>query len=247
MKILVVGFEPVAGESFSPTLEAVKSLPIMVENSFIVKLGIPRLYQKSIDAVITAIQEHNPEAVVLIGERSGNTGLSPEFAALNYIDATEADSAGNRPQNKAVNPSGPAAYITSLPINGMVNLMRKAGVPADVSYSAGITLNNSVMYGVAHFIKCSRMEIIAGFVHVPLTPAQSASSGSNIPSMSVDDIRKGVQVSLSAVSIYLEKLLSKKESPIRIVNSTKDSDRPAMKFGFYTSESHHGVPVKSMK
>ena len=247
MKILVTGFEPDVGEVFSPTLEIVKSLPIMVENSFIVKLGIPRLYQKSIDAIVAGILEHHPEAVVMIGERSGNSGLSQEFAALNYIDASSPDSSGFQPQNRAVDISGPAAYITTLPINGMVSLTKKAGIPSMVSYSAGVTMNNSIMYGVAHYIRSKKLEIISGFIHVPLTPAQSVAAGLGSPSMAVDDMRLGVQMSLNAVSIYLEKVFSKRESPIRIVNTTKEVEKPLAKFGFYSTGTHQGIPAKSME
>jgi pyroglutamyl-peptidase I len=203
MKILVTGFESLGNDEFSPSVDIVKMLPIVVEDAFVVKLEVPALFVKSITTVTDAIDEHNPEAVICVGQFGGRFGITPEFVAINYINSHLPDNAGNRPQNKVVSPDGPAAYITDLPINGMVTAIKEAGVPAEVSYAAGTSLSNSLMYGVARHIEQNRLRTISGFLHIPYIPSQTVLLPRPAPSLSTDDIRNGIEAAIGAVAMYL--------------------------------------------
>ena len=48
---------------------------------------------------------------------------------------------------------GPAAYFTTLPIKAMLAALREAGIPAEVSQTAGTYVCNHVFYGLMHALR----------------------------------------------------------------------------------------------
>ena len=223
MKILVTGFESLGNDEFSPSVDIIKMLPIVVEDAFVVKLEVPALFVKSITTVTNAIDEHNPEAVICVGQAGGRYGLTPEFVAINYINSHLPDNIGNRPQNKVVSPDGPAAYITDLPINGMVTAIKETGVPAEVSYTAGTSLSNNLMYGVAHHIEQTKSHTIAGFLHIPYVPSQTVLLSHPAPSIAADYIKSGIEAAIGAVAIYLRERQQEPISDISPLSSAFSS------------------------
>ncbi|MDA0746407.1 MAG: pyroglutamyl-peptidase I, partial [bacterium] len=98
---------------------------------------------------------------------------------------------------------GPAAYFSTLPVRAMVGRMRAAGVPAQVSYSAGTFLCNHLMYQVLHQMEEQEMKALAGFIHIPPLPEQVVSGGQG--SMPVELVREGVLVGLEVVVEALDR------------------------------------------
>ena len=78
--------------------------------------------------------------------------MSVERIAINVDDARIKDNAGQQPVDDRIAPDGPAAHFATLPVKAMVAAIRAAGVPAEVSNSAGTFVCNHLMYGVLHFI-----------------------------------------------------------------------------------------------
>ena len=68
MKILVTGFDPFGGEKINPAIESVKKLSDTIAGAQIVKLEIPTVCHRSLAVIDQAIQEHNPDVVLSIGQ-----------------------------------------------------------------------------------------------------------------------------------------------------------------------------------
>ena len=75
MKVLVTGFDPFGGDKTNPALEAVKGVKGTGAGAEIVKLMVQTVFGKSIDVVYQAMEEHQPEAVLVIGLAAGHFGL----------------------------------------------------------------------------------------------------------------------------------------------------------------------------
>ena len=103
----------------------------------IVKLEIPTVFGKSAEVVQTKIEEIQPDVVLNIGQAGGRFAISPERVAINVDDARIPDNEGNQPVDEAIQPQGQPAYFSRLPIKAMVAAMKKAGIPAVVSNTAG--------------------------------------------------------------------------------------------------------------
>ena len=70
--------------------------------------------------------------------------MTPERIAINVNDG-EPDNSGNVPVDEAIEELGPDGYMSTLPIRKMVNRLTEAGLPAEVSNTAGTYLCNNVM------------------------------------------------------------------------------------------------------
>lgn len=198
MKILITGFDPFGGENINPALEAVKKLPDTILGQEVIKIEIPTVFRKSLEKIEENIEKHNPDVVISVGQAGGRFGVTPERVAINMDDARIKDNEGNQPIDISIYEDGEAAYFSNLPIKAMVKEMTDNGIPASVSNSAGTFVCNHVMYGILYLVDKKYPNIRGGFIHVPYIPYQ-VTTKPNTPSMSIDDIAKGLELSIKAI------------------------------------------------
>ncbi len=197
--VLITGFEPFAGAAINPSLEAVQQLEGREISGGIIRTAIvPVVHQKSIDAVLKAIDEIKPDIVLLIGQAAGRTGITPERIAINIDDFRIPDNDSIQVIDEPVIEDGPAAYFASLPIKAMVKAMGEAGVVSSISNTAGTFVCNHLFYGVMHALRETAVK--AGFIHIPLIPAQNITGEQ--ASMPLECIVRGLEIcAATALSI----------------------------------------------
>src|SRR5690606_33164956 len=117
-----------------------------------------------------------------------------ERIAINVDDARIPDNAGASPVDEPVVPDGPAAYFATLPIKAIVEAMRKAGIPAAVSQTAGTYVCNHVFYGLMHALRRTRA-VRGGFIHVPHAPA-GAARHPGMPSLPADLVAQALRIAV---------------------------------------------------
>ena len=129
MKVLLTGFAPFGGETLNPSWEAVKAVkaPAGME---LHKLEVPVSFRASGELVCRIMDTLSPDAVLCVGQAGGRREVTPERVALNVDDASLPDNDGDRPTDRPIDPFGPAAYFSDLPVKSMAQHIRKAGVPA---------------------------------------------------------------------------------------------------------------------
>lgn len=197
MKVLITGFDPFGGENINPALEAVKLLPEKIKGAEIIKLEIPTVFRKSLEKIEEAIELHSPSIVISVGQAAGRFGITPERVAINLDDARIKDNEENQPIDIEIYEDGENAYFSNLPIKAMVKEMAENGIPAAVSNTAGTFVCNHVMYGILYLVNKKYPNIKGGFIHVPYIPSQVINKP-NMPSMSIVDITKGLELSIKA-------------------------------------------------
>jgi len=195
--VLVTGFEPFGGDVRNPSWEVCERLPGSIAGLRVERQRVPCEFLRSIQIVAEAIERLRPALVVCLGLAGGRTQLSVERVAINTDDARIPDNAGARPIDEPIAPDGPPAYFATLPVKTMVAAMRKAGVPAEVSNSAGTYVCNHLMYGVLHFIAASGKHARAGFIHVPYAEDQVLEKP-GAPAMALATMVKGVEAAIAA-------------------------------------------------
>lgn len=198
MKILLTAFDPFGEDKVNPALEAVKIVDTSKVDADVIKLEVPTVFHKSIEKVQAAMREHKPDVVLCIGQAGGRYAMTPERVAINLDDARIKDNAGNQPIDVPVFEDGAPAYFSNLPIKAMVEYIKKAGLPASVSNTAGTFVCNHLMYGVLYTVDKEFPDVRAGFMHVPFIPEQVVERA-NTPSMSLEDIAKAIEAALSAI------------------------------------------------
>lgn len=203
--ILVTGFEPFGGLSENPALEVLRLLPAEVAGVLVRTVAVPVEYDRAVPHVMAALDDRPADAVVLVGQARGRTDLTVERVAINVDDARAADNAGVVRTDDPIRADGPAAYFSTLPVRAMVDASLAAGVPAEVSNSAGTYVCNHLMYGVLDEAARRGLALRAGFVHVPLMHGQLVGDPSlrGEPSMSLDDIARGLGAMVAAVAAAL--------------------------------------------
>lgn len=195
MKLLLTAFEPFGGEALNAAWEAVMALDAP-EGLQLCRLQVPTVFDLAGDTVWEAIEREWPDAVLCVGQASGRAALTPERAALNLRDASIPDNAGRQPADEPVVPGGPAAYFTTLPVRAMAEAIRRAGLPAAVSNSAGTFVCNDLLYTLLYRIEREGLPIRCGFLHVPCLPEQ-ASEGT--PSLPLAETVRGLAAAVAAL------------------------------------------------
>ena len=199
MKLLLTGFDPFGGEPINPAWEAVKIVSDQVGDVEVVKLMVPTVFYKSIDTVAAAIEKEKPDAVLCIGQAGGRFDLNPERVAININDARIPDNEGNQPLDGPVFEDGETAYFATLPIKAMAEEIRKAGVPASVSNTAGTYVCNHLMYGVLYTLANKYPDVRGGFMHVPFITSQVINRKPIAPSLSLEQIVTGIEAAVKAI------------------------------------------------
>ncbi|KMY44017.1 pyrrolidone-carboxylate peptidase [Bacillus sp. FJAT-27916] len=197
MKVLITGFDAFGGEPVNPAEEAVKKVSDRIQGAEIIKVIIPTVQTKSVQAIERAIEEHNPDMVISIGQAGGRFDITPERVAINIDDYRIKDNEGNQPIDAVIKEDGQAAYFSNLPVKAMVKHMNDNGVPATLSNTAGTFVCNHVMYGILYMIDKKYPNIKGGFIHIPYMTSQVMDK-KNTPFMSLDEIVKGLELAIEA-------------------------------------------------
>jgi pyroglutamyl-peptidase len=201
--VLVTGFDPFGGEQLNPSWDVCKRLPREIAGHRVETCKVPCEFRASIEVVAEAIERHQPAIVVSLGQAGGRAHLTVERVAINIDDARIDDNSGARPVDEPIAPKGPAGYFATLPIKAMTAAIRKAGVPAHVSNSAGTYVCNHLMYGVLHFIAASGRRVRAGFMHLPYAEAQVLEKP-GVPALSLESMARGVEAAIAAACEHRE-------------------------------------------
>lgn len=201
--ILLTGFEPFGGADGNPSWDAVSLVSATWSGRAELHVArLPTAFEESVQRLQALIDLLRPDVVVATGLAQGRASVTPEVIAINRIDARIPDNAGSQPRDAVVVDGGPDGLFSTLPVKAMVAAMRKAGVPAALSYSAGTFVCNSTFYALMSALKQQGRGAIGGFVHVPATPAQSVSG--DCPTMSLEAIARGIEAGLMACLVGRE-------------------------------------------
>ncbi|MGA0569744.1 pyroglutamyl-peptidase I [Variovorax sp. VNK109] len=193
--VLLTGFDPFGGDAVNPSWLAVQALHgRRILGHRIIAARLPTVFGDSLIALRALLREHRPALVICVGQAGGRTALSMERVAINVDDARIPDNAARQPIDAPVVPGAPAAYFSTLPIKAMHAALQRAGIPGEVSQTAGTFVCNHVFFGLMHLLATQRgmRKVRGGFVHVPWLPEQG------VPSLPLAVITEGLAIAVRA-------------------------------------------------
>ena len=194
--ILLTGFEPFDGDAVNPSWLVAQALHgQLIDGERVQAQCLPCVFGQSLTVLQQTIDSSQFRLVLALGLAGGRAEMSVERVAVNVDDARIADNAGAQPIDMPVVGGAPDAYFSTLPIKAMVQQMLQTGVPAAVSQTAGTFVCNHLFYGLMHHLR-RRRSVKAGFMHVPLLPAQAQLQGQ--PGLDLETQCRGVQAALRA-------------------------------------------------
>ena len=204
--VLVIGFEPFGGEKINPSEMVARSL----EGRLIAgRPSAVRILPVETRTLRERLEEHiaqdDPDLVVALAQFGGRTAMSMERVAVNVLDFDGPDNSGVTRKGDAIARGGADARLSNLPFDRILEPWRANGVPGYVSNSAGTFIGNQTLYELLGLVENASPPIVAGLVHLPFLPAQAISAGPDSnPSMSLDLMKKGVEILIETIVPWIE-------------------------------------------
>ncbi|NVM98188.1 pyroglutamyl-peptidase I [Arthrobacter sp. SDTb3-6] len=191
--ILITGFEPFGGESVNPSWAAAQLAAAALDESGVpaTAVELPVEFGAAGPALEKALAAGDHDLVLAVGQAGGRAKLSLERVAINVDDARIPDNAGNSPVDEPVVDGGPVGYFSRLPLKACLQQLTRAGIPAEVSQTAGTYVCNHVFYALMHQL-ASVPGVRGGFIHVPYAPEQAPDGGQ--PTMEISVMAEGLEV-----------------------------------------------------
>ncbi|MFC6786505.1 hypothetical protein ACFQFH_11570 [Halobaculum halobium] len=178
MTLLCTGYEPFDDHEVNPSGELAEALDgRTVAGHEVVGRVLPVAFDAAEARMADLLDEHDPAVVVATGLAAGRTAVCVERVAINVADTVGVpDNAGNDPVDERLDPTGPDARRSTIPVRETVQACLDAGVPARASNTAGTHLCNGILYETLSLLEGT--DTSAGFLHLPATPEQAATTAS---------------------------------------------------------------------
>lgn len=204
---LVTGFDPFGGHAVNPSAEIATRLDgRRIAGARVVGRVLPVDLVGLAASLDKVLAETRPDLVVALGLAASEPVIRLERVALNVADFTTPDNAGAVRRNAPLDPAGPDARFSRLPLEPIHQAILEAGIPARLSETAGLYLCNALMYRLLGRLP---PEIPGGFIHLPPLPGQVAAAirdaggrvaerGTNLASMALDLQLRAVEIAVEA-------------------------------------------------
>jgi pyroglutamyl-peptidase len=194
--VLITAFEPYdrwqANASWLTILELTRELPAAPKI-------VTRLYPVDFRAARTKLTEDlaaNYDYALHLGQAPGSAVIRLEAFGVNI-----GGSSRQLPEEfHPLAPDGPAAYQSSLPLAHWAGLLRRAGIPAQVSFHAGTFLCNATLYLSHHLTALAGYKTRSCFVHLPLATTQAVNDHQDVASLPTAMAAAAVRLILSELA-----------------------------------------------
>lgn len=194
-RVLLTGFEPFGGLATNASWEVVSRVVDVGRGVEVAREQLPVVFDTALDQLRGHLRLHRPDLVICVGQAGGREGISLERVAINVMDASIPDNAGERPIDVPIVSNGPVGYWSSLPLKAIVDALGRRGLPASVSQTAGTYLCNQVFYGLMRSL-ARRPGVRGGFVHVPFLPEQAVGPRAAAPSLSLEAQVRALEITV---------------------------------------------------
>ena len=203
--ILITGFEPYGGHGRNPSFEAMQALDgRTIEGVAIVGRGLPVSMARLRPTLASVLEDAEFAAIICLGLKLGAPAIHLERSAANLADFDIADNDGLSLRDAAVSPHGPAARLATLPLRAIERALLAAGIPAQLSASAGTYLCNACLYCCLEAVEARPRPALCGFLHLPCMPEQVAEAaakqegrqGAGVASMELSRMVAGVEIAV---------------------------------------------------
>ncbi|TWS99492.1 pyroglutamyl-peptidase I [Reyranella sp. CPCC 100927] len=196
-RVLVTGFEPFDGDAVNPAWEVARALDgWRCRRHVVAARRLPCVFSAIRPTLARELTALAPDLVICVGQAGGRVDVSLERVAINVDDARIPDNDGAQPVDRPVVDGGPSAYFTSLPVKAILQRLLKAGLPAQVSNTAGTYVCNHTFYMLRHLAETTHLSVRrAGFIHIPYLPEQAARNAGSA-SLGLDTLVAAMRIAI---------------------------------------------------
>ena len=178
-KVLLTAFEPYdrwkTNASWLALVQLTQNLPaapVLTTRLYPVDFAAARLR-------LAEDLETNYDFAIHLGQAPGSTHVQLEGIGINVGGSSSQTPDQYRPLVE----EGPVAYQSPLPLGDWSIKLRRAGIPARVSYHCGTYLCNAILYLSCHLAREKALKTQSAFVHIPLDVSQAAAGPQPVASL----------------------------------------------------------------
>jgi len=168
VRVLLTGFGPFPGASINPSAWLAETLPERVRNldgDLYVRV-LPTEWAQVAHLASHLHETLQPRVTIHFGLSQSARGFRIERSAHNRANP-RADASGALPSSRVISPGAPDRRDTSLPAGALIAALRRRGIEAAPSRSAGRYLCNFLYYlSLDHAARREGSPIVL-FVHIP--------------------------------------------------------------------------------
>lgn len=163
MKILLTAFGPFDIFSSNPSELIAGALSEEFGCHYAI---LPVVFGKARTSLLSILEKEGPDLVVSFGLNGNISHIALERIAVNIAYSEVPDTIGIVRGGSPIDQDGPLAYLSGLPLDRILPLVRSAGIPCRMSFSAGTYICNEVFYTLMQY--CEKEGIQGGFIHIPM-------------------------------------------------------------------------------
>lgn len=187
IRVIVAGYDHYEGVDLNPSYQVPQALahqgmegleltdsqlddPLEGVDVDITAVTMPVSFARAWPILHQAIEETTPDIVIATGLKRVARGISMERCAVNIKEVSvDCLCEGAHPgrQREPVDPDGPAAYWTRLPLRAILQEFGRSGIPATLSSDAGTYVCNALFYRLLEWAS-KHQDVLAGFVSLPM-------------------------------------------------------------------------------
>jgi pyroglutamyl-peptidase len=208
LTILVTGFSAFPGAPVNPSAAIVMRLLRRHARRFRlhgIKLQtavLPVVYDAVTRELEELIARTRPDAIVHLGLASRRQQVSVETRAVNRITMLHPDAAKRPAAAYAVHARGLPVLRSPLATPSLVTLMRRTGVPTQLSMDAGDYVCNQTLY-----TSLASGGAPAVFIHVPrLTGKRHAPDDDAVAAITLPALTRAVEAALVAIATHVRRM-----------------------------------------
>ena len=200
--ILLTGYEPFGEFKRNSSIDTCRKLEGMVYREYrVVVEEITMDFTKVRDIIEDHIENNKPSAIICTGVSGAGSGIAVERIAINVSTALPPRWEGDVDLDKPLRDGGPAGYFTTLPYRKLLEALKDAKIPASLSGSAGTVGCNQIFYYILDYLTRNKINIPAGFIHVPRLPEQAVDG--RRASMSVESSARAIEAVVDELAKHL--------------------------------------------
>ncbi|MFN3648073.1 MAG: hypothetical protein ACK47B_00725 [Armatimonadota bacterium] len=197
MRILLTAFEPFDGTGLNSSLEGCRLFLEQWGRHWDLRFAVlPVSYDRDTEAVERELAAERYDLLLHTGQATGASHVRPERLAVNVRYVESSLPTPESPQ-QWIEPDGPAALVSPLPVERITEAIRAEGVPAVTSNHAGIYLCNHVLYRSLRRRERDPTAPPAGFLHLPALPEQASAGQAFLP---VEEIARAIRATIACLA-----------------------------------------------
>lgn len=196
-KILLTGFEPFGNCHINSSwVVAEKVATCVIDGIDIVIEQMPVSFSRVADCLYKAVNRHNPDIIILLGQSAASDCIKLERVALNIMDSNSADNDGYIPNEEPIYKNASSALFTNVPIKKICSAIKEEGIKVKISNSCGLYVCNRLYYEALKI--CNKQTTKAIFIHLPLYEGHPSVESDKI-AMSLNDLTKAVLIIIKEI------------------------------------------------